>query len=116
MEFFDKAKQKLSDVWYDTKRAARKAVVWCKENKEATVAIITVGVPTVYKIVKSVGRTVEAKADEKHRELTTYDRRTDSYLQLRRSLKPNEQRELAERMAAGEGKTEVLYSMGLLKR
>mgnify|MGYP007013930862 CR=1 FL=1 len=56
----------------------------------------------------------EAMAEKEH-DLRTYDRRTDCYLHLRRPIKPKEQAEQAERMDAGESKTEILLDMGLLK-
>ena len=108
-------KQKLEDTANSVRRAGVKTLDWCDKHREETVAIATVSIPVGYKIIKSLVRWRVSAADKRHRELMTYDRRTDSYLQLRRPLKKKEHIKLAERMANGEGKTEVLSSMGLLK-
>ena len=111
-----KLQMKLTELRWKAKEKAVKACNWCKENKETVMAGITVGAPLVFGAIREIAKASRARADERHRELMTYDRRTDCYLELKRPLKPKEQKELAERMEAGESKTAVLLSMGLLKQ
>lgn len=88
---------------------------WVHDNPELSVAIATVTVPAACKAVKSASRAISDRTEEKHRMLTTYDHRTDTYLQLRRPMKRNEQEILAHRMNNGESKTMILRDLGLLK-
>ena len=94
---------------------AEKVMDWVHDNPELSVAIATVSVPAVCKAAKSVSRAVSDKTEERHRQLMTYDRRTDEYLRLRRPLKRQEQELLARRMNNGESKTMILRDLGLLK-
>ena len=119
MEEKKSLKEKLSEKFADAKMAVRqkvdKTIKWVEQNPELSVAIATVAIPATCKTVKSISHAVEAKADERHRKLTTYDRRSDEYLHLRRPLKAREQEELALRMDRGESKTMILRDMNLLK-
>ena len=116
---FKEMKQKVADKIADAKMAVRqkvdKGIKWVEDNPELAIAITTVAVPATVKGVKAISHAVEAKTEERHRLMETYNRRTDEYLQLKRPLKAREKEQLAIRMDRGESKTMILRDMGLLK-
>jgi len=111
-----KVKPFLTDMKWKTKEAVTKGYNFCKEHKTEVAAVLTVGGPMVLGAIREASKAHREAIAEREQDLKTYDRRTDCYLRLRRPLKPKEQAELADRMAAGEGKTEILLDMGLLQK
>lgn len=88
---------------------------WVAKNKEISLPVITLGLGTAYKIVRTIHVEAREQREEKAKMLTTYDRSNDTYLDLRRQLTTKEKVELDERMQCGQTKTQALYQMGLLK-
>ena len=110
-----KLKLKLTELKWKAKEKAIQAKNWCVKNKEAVTTAVVVGGPIVVGAIREIAKASRANAEQRRAELITYDRRTDCYLTLKRPLKPEEQMKLARRMEAGEGKTEILLDMGVLK-
>lgn len=108
-------KQKFSDAGRKVKESGKKALAWVASNKEIALPVITLGLGTVYKIVRTIHVEAREQREEKSKMLTTYDRSNDTYLDLRRQLTTKEKVELDERMQLGQTKTQALYQMGLLK-
>lgn len=108
-------KQKLNDAGKKVKESGKKALEWVAKNKEIALPVITLGLGTAYKIIRTIHVEAREQREEKAKMLTTYDRSNDTYLDLRRQLTTKEKVELDERMQLGQTKTQALYQMGLLK-
>ena len=72
-------------------------------------------VPGLISLGKIAYRRIKNARENRRKMTTTYDRRTDQYVKLKRPLTAEEQKELAKRMRKGETKTMILEEMKLLK-
>lgn len=111
-------KDKIKMAAAEAKTKAVEGINWCVENKE----FVAAAVPAAAVIVKQVTKTVTHIADneatktaERMKKLHYYDRRNDTYLQLRKPLTNAQKIEFDRRKAAGESATATLTSMRVLK-
>lgn len=108
-------KQKVIDSKNKLKWKVEDTIKWVKQNPSSAAAIATgtaITVKTTLKIVKTVLNAIDAK--ERRKEVYCND--IQSTVKLRHELNYNEQRELRDRMNAGQSKFEALDYMNLLKR
>jgi len=90
---------------------------WAAQNKELAIALVPVTVVAVREVGKTIRTISENAADREEarlRDLRIYDNVEGRYIYLRRPMTRSEQLEYDARRNAGETKTSILASMGLL--
>lgn len=124
MNLKEKAKEMKEGVtnwWYGwtyrQEMRIRNLGAWAAQNKELAIALV----PVTVVAVREVGKTVRTLSDNAHdreetrlRDLRIYDNVEGRYIYLRRPMTRSEQLEYNARRNAGETKTSILASMGLL--
>lgn len=114
-------KEGISNWWYGwtyrQEMRIRNLGTWAAQNKELAIALV----PVTVVAVREVGKTVRTLSDNAHdredarlRDLRIYDNVEGRYIYLRRPMTRSEQLEYNARRNAGETKTSILASMGLL--
>ena len=108
-------KQRLNNAWNTTKETAAKTINWAAEHPVQTAAILTTAVSGV-KVARGIGHDIHQMRVEKENRLSVYCGDIQSRVRLKRELTYYENRELRDRMTAGQTKFEALDAMGLLKK
>ena len=112
-------KEKFDDAVQNAKAKVKEGINWCVENKEFVLAAIPAAVVTVDKVTKTVNRIASneaTRAAERMKKLHYYDRKNDTYLNLKKPMTNAQKVEFDRRKAKGESATQILSSMGLLRR
>ena len=111
-------KDKVKAAVAEAKTRVKNGIDWCVENKEFVVGAIPAAAMAVRQVTKTVNRITNNEATrtaERMKKLHYYDRRNDTYLQLRKPLTNAQKVEFDRRKAAGESATAILTSMRVLK-
>lgn len=120
-EKMKETKENVSNWWcgwtYRQEQRIRNLGNWAAQNKEIAIALVPVSIV----VFREVGKTVRTLSDNAHdreearlRDLRIYDNVEGRYIYLRRPMTRNEQLEYTARRNAGETKSSILASMGLL--
>lgn len=120
-EKMKETKENVSNWWcgwtYRQEMRIRNLGNWAAQNKELAIALVPVSIV----VFREVGKTVRTLSDNAHdreearlRDLRIYDNVEGRYIYLRRPMTRSEQLEYNARRNAGETKTSILASMGLL--
>lgn len=111
------AKQKFEDAKSEAKAKIHDALDWAVENKELVMAALplaTIGANGITKVVKSIAKNRNIKAEEALKKLYVYDRRNGMYLKLRKPLNEAQKSLIDQRRRNGETLTQILTSMRML--
>lgn len=103
-------KKAADDIWY--------AANWCRENKELTIALSTVGVVAIKgatKIATGIIRHANLRQERYNKDNYIFDRSINRWVELRRPLKESDYREILEARERGERLGDVLLRMDLVK-
>ena len=124
MNLKEKAKEMKEGVtnwWYGWTYRQEQRIkglgTWAAQNKELAIALVPVTVVAVREVGKTIRTISENAADREEarlRDLRIYDNVEGRYIYLRRPMTRSEQLEYNARRNAGETKTSILASMGLL--
>lgn len=110
---------RLYGLKWNLERKTKATLDWCSNNKELTIAFLTaagIAVREGVKMANSVSRRIDAKQEERHKELEIYDHSIGKWQELRRPMKLNETIEFDRRKQNGESTVQILNDMGLLRR
>lgn len=111
-------KEKFDSAVHTAKAKVKECINWCVANKEFVLAAIPAAVVTVDKVTKTVNHITSNEATrtaERMKKLHYYDRKNDTYLNLKKPMTNAQKVEFDRRKAKGESATQILSSMGLLR-
>ena len=110
-EKWEEFKRKAADLWDRFQDKLAKALVWCIQNWQVTLTLLSASCG----ILKHILKIRKGKQEEEYKNRRFYDRRTDRWCYAKRHLNKKQQNIIEERYLDGESYRAILDSMGLLK-
>lgn len=109
-----KIHSKLESAKEGVKKAVNKTVAWVEDNKELSIALVSVGIPTVAKVTKSAVSYAKQKREDNEVRMRVWDPSTGRYWYLKHPMSTAKQLEFEKRWRDGEPRGEILRSMRLI--
>lgn len=109
-------KEKLNSFLYETKRKAKIAFDWVKQNPKEAVILASSGMALLSSIIGQVGKAARLGEEKRLKDCKFYDRSAGVYAESRRKLTNDELSELVLRhQLTKDPYTVILQDMGLSK-
>lgn len=97
------------------KTKLKRALNWCKENKDILIIVVPAAAAGVTGACKLGGKLIDTHREHSHQNLTCYDRSLGHYWQLKRELGNDEWIAIEQRRKNGERLADILQELKVLK-
>ena len=114
----EKLASKKKEIGEKVKEKTKKTLEWCRDNKDAAKAIVTISAALIggtAKIACSKIKENKVREERNMRELYCYDRSLGHYWKLSHPLSTREWRVINERKKNGEKLGDILWDLGALE-